>query len=131
MDELTEQRRERGLKIREALSDFKDLEFQAIHSREAHSHHLLPARCISSKWHRDDLIRLLFNNYGVKAIVQFHPLYRYDLFKKTGYGNAEVPETDRFFDNMISFPFSVVISEEDFDYMIGSIKSAIQELNGK
>jgi perosamine synthetase len=131
MDELTEQRRERGFKIREALSDFKDLEFQAIHSREAHSHHLLPARCTSNKWHRDDLIRLLFNSYGVKAIIQFHPLNRYDLFKKRGYGNADVPETDRFFDNMISFPFSVVISDEDFDYMIDSIRSAINELNSK
>lgn len=131
MDELTEQRRERGLKIREALSDVKELEFQAIHSREAHSHHLLPARCTSSRWHRDDLIRLLFNNYGVKSIIQFYPLYRYDLFKKTGYGKADVPETDSFFDNMISFPFSLVTSEEDFDYMIQAIRSAIQELNNQ
>jgi dTDP-4-amino-4,6-dideoxygalactose transaminase len=129
MDELTEQRRERGLKIREALSDVKELEFQEIHNREAHSHHLLPARCTSSRWHRDDLIRLLYNNYGVKSIIQFYPLYRYDLFKKTGYENADVPETDSFFDNMISFPFSLVTSEEDFDYMIEAIRSAIQELN--
>lgn len=129
MDELTEQRRKRGMHIRNELASFPELQFQYIHDEDAHSHHLLPARCVSEKWHRDDLIRLLFNDYGVKAIIQFYPLNRYDLFDKTGFGKANVPETDRFFDNMISFPFSMVISEEDFQYTIDSIKAAINQLN--
>lgn len=131
MDDLTERRRKRGLLIRKELADFKELEFQTIHDEHAHSHHLLPARCVSTKWKRDELIRTLFNDYSVKAIIQFYPLYRYDLFKKNGLDTANVPETDRFFDNMISFPFSVVIEEEDFVYMIESIKKAIIALNNK
>jgi dTDP-4-amino-4,6-dideoxygalactose transaminase len=56
-------------------------------------------------------------------------LYRYDLFKKKGIADANVPETDLFFDNMISFPFSLVLEEEEVDYMINSIKLVINKLN--
>jgi dTDP-4-amino-4,6-dideoxygalactose transaminase len=129
MDDLTSRRRKRGMQFREALQDFPELEFQFVYKDEAHSHHLLPARCTSAKWQRDDLIRLLYNDYGVKAIIQFYPLYRYDLFKKKGLGYADVPETDRFFDNMISFPFSLIIEDEEFAYLIDSVKAAILKLN--
>lgn len=130
MDALTEARRERGIRIREELKEIVELQFQEVYMDEAHSHHLLPARVVSSKWNRDNLIRILFNEYGIKTIIQFYPLYRYDLFKKKGLSDANVPQTDSFFDNMISFPFSLVIEETDFQYMIDSIKSAVHKLNG-
>jgi perosamine synthetase len=129
MDELTSRRRKRGMFIRESLKEFEELEFQYIYDDDAHSHHLLPARCTSHKWKRDDLIKMLHDEYGIKAIVQFYPLYRYDLFKKKCMADANVPETDLFFDNMISFPFSLVLEEEEVVYMINSIKMAINKLN--
>ena len=129
MDQLTEQRRKRGLLIREKLKDCKDLIFQEIYKESAHSHHLLPARCNSEKWNRDDLIEVLYNQFNVKAIVQYYPLNRYDLFKKTGFAEADTPNTDSFFDNMISFPFSLTIDDSDFNYMIDSIKKSVQLLN--
>jgi len=128
MDGFTEKRRERAHVFREALRDFPELRFQGIPSPEAHSHHLMPAICESEKWNRDDLIKVLSEKYGVKAIVQYYPLNRYDLFKKRGFGEAYIPETDRLFDNMISFPFSIVMVEEDFNYMVKSVHQAIQHL---
>jgi dTDP-4-amino-4,6-dideoxygalactose transaminase len=129
MDELTNRRRIRGMFIRESLREIKELEFQYIYDVDAHSHHLLPARCNSHKWKRDDLIKTLHDEYGIKAIIQFYPLYRYDLFKKKGLSDAKVPETDLFFDNMISFPFSLVLEDQEVDYLIQSIKLAINKLN--
>lgn len=129
MDELTNRRRARGMYIRESLKDIKELEFQLIYDANAHSHHLLPARCKSAKWGRDELIKILFNEYGIKAIIQFYPLYRYDLFRKKGISDANVPETDLFFDNMVSFPFSLILEEDQIEYMINSIKLAINKLN--
>ena len=129
LDLLTAQRRERGLAFREALRDFPELCFQAIHVDEAHSHHLLPAR-YDGKPGRDALISLLSQDYGIKAIVQYYPLNRYDLFRKTGHGQADVPEADYFFDNMISFPFSLEISDADFSYMIESVRTALMRLGG-
>lgn len=128
LNDLTAQRRARGLAFREVMREFPELHFQAIHSAEAHSHHLLPARYDGTERTRDDLIRILSVEYGIKAIVQYNPLYRYDLFRKMGYGQADVPETDRFFDNMVSFPFSVEISEPDFVYLTDSVRAALQRL---
>jgi perosamine synthetase len=127
---LTEQRRERGLAFRSAMANFPELEFQGIHRAEAHSHHLLPARFEGNGKTRDDLIRDLSTNFGIKAIVQYYPLNRYDLFRKMGLGDANVPETDRFFDNMISFPFSLEIGDEDFRYVIDSVKTSLTTLRG-
>ncbi len=129
MDELTNRRRKRGMLIRDSLKEIKELKFQYIYDNDAHSHHLLPARCESEKWNRDDLIKMLHDEYGIKAIIQFYPLYRYELFNKKGLSDAIVPETDLFFDNMISFPFSLVLEEDEVEYMINSIKSAINRLN--
>ena len=129
MDELTKSRRQLSSKIRNSLKENKELIFQEIHQKDAHSHHLLPAKCISEKWSRDDLIKLLFNKFKIKCVIQYYPLNRYDLFVKRGYGSANVPNTDEFYDNMISFPFSLTLSEEDCDYLTKSIISSIIELN--
>jgi perosamine synthetase len=128
LDGFTEQRRSRGLAFRDALQSYPELHFQGIPSPEMHSHHLLPAIFESKKWSRNDLIKILSEKYGVKAIVQYYPLNRYDLFAKRGFGDAEIPQTDNLFDNMISFPFSIVIGENDFQYMIESTQQAIQKL---
>jgi perosamine synthetase len=125
---FTEQRRSRGLTFRDALRDYSELRFQGIPSPEMHSHHLMPAICESKEWNRDDLIKILSEKYGVKAIVQYYPLNRYGLFGKRGFGDADIPKTDNLFDNMISFPFSIVIAENDFQYMIESVQQAIQQL---
>jgi perosamine synthetase len=130
LDNLTEQRRKRGLAFRDAMKDFPELKFQTIHASEAQSHHLLPARYDGKNKTRDDLIRILSTEYGVKTIIQYYPLNRYDLFKKTGHAEADIPETDMFFDNMISFPFSIVLSDADFNYMLKSVKAALQQLRG-
>lgn len=45
-----------------------------------------------------------------------------------GYAKAVCPASDDFFDNMISFPFHIWMNENDFDYMIASIKQALIEL---
>ena len=129
MDDLTESRRQLSSKIRTSLKEYKELVFQDIHEKDAHSHHLLPAKCISEKWNRDDLIKLLFNKFKIKCVIQYYPLNRYDLFVKRGYGFANVPNSDEFYDNMISFPFSLTLSEKDCDYLIKSIISSIIELN--
>jgi perosamine synthetase len=128
IDDMTQRRRVRGMAFRKAFRSFPELQFQDFQSPEVHSHHLLPARCTGQDWTRDDLIRLLSTEHGVKAIVQFYPLYRYDLFRKAGFGEAMVPETDRFFDNMISFPFSLVIEDQEFEYLIEAVRDCLERL---
>ena len=129
MDSLTDSRRSLSEFFRTELKNQDELKFQDIHSETAHSHHLLPARCISDNWNRDDLIKILYNKFNIKCVIQYYPLNRYDLFKKNGMGNASVPNTDAFYDNMISIPFSLTFSEEENNYLVNSIKESIKELN--
>ena len=76
------------------LSSLNELKFQKFNEKTSHSHHLLPARCTSENWNRDDLIRILHDKFSIKCVIQYYPLHRYSLFRNLGYGEANVPETE-------------------------------------
>ena len=73
----------------------------------------------------------MYKQFGIKCAVQYYPLYRYPLFKKMGVLTQHCPNTDTFYDNMISFPFHVWMSEADFNYLINSVEKVISILNFK
>lgn len=127
---LTEERRKRAQKFINSFNEFEELSFQKQNDSKAHSYHLLVAKykAVKNGKNRDNLISILSKKYKIQVIVQYYPLYRYDLFKKMGYAKAVCPASDDFFDNMISFPFHIWMNENDFDYMIASIKQALIEL---
>ena len=133
LDELNNQRRIRGNRFIKAMNDYPELTFQKTEDELQNSFHLLPARYDGSKYGKsnDDLIELLSSKYKIKVIVQYYPLNRYPLFVKMGFGSANCPNTDSFFDNMVSFPFHHWLSSADFDYMIESTKLALNELRTK
>lgn len=123
-------RRKRAQKMIAALKEYPELVFQKVLDPKSHVYHLLSARYDGQKFGktRDNLIELLVSRFKIKAIVQYYPLYRYPMFKKAGFGQARCPETDKFFDNMISFPFHLWMSDKDFDYLINSVKQALTDL---
>ena len=129
LNNLTEKRRELFNYMTSKLSSINELQFQKFNEKTSHSHHLLPARCTSKKWNRDDLIRILHNKFSIKCVIQYYPLHRYSLFRNLGYGLANVPETEKFYDNMISFPFSIIFNKREVDYIITSISESIKLLN--
>ena len=51
-----------------------------------------------------------------------------NLFAKAGFGEADCPNTDAFFDNMLSLPFYPWFSDEQYDHLINSLKAALDEL---
>lgn len=130
IDQQNEKRKQRAQKLITALKDYKELSFQKVSDDKMHAYHLLSAKFDGKEFgkNRDDLIELMAQKYLIKTIVQYYPLYRYPMFQKAGFGQADCPNTDDFFDNMISFPFYLWMPEEDFDYMIESIKKSLEEL---
>ena len=52
----------------------------------------------------------------------------YDLYKKMGQGDASCENTDHFFDNMVSFPFHHMMTEDDFFYLLESTKEVLARL---
>jgi len=132
IDKLIAQRVLRMKKFIAAVKKYPELIFQEIPEGQTTAAHLLPARYdkkVTGKTNHD-FIETMFKEHGVKVIVQYYPLSRYPMFQKAGFGKADCPATDDFFDNMVSFPFHSWMTEEDFDYMIEATMSTLEKLRG-
>jgi dTDP-4-amino-4,6-dideoxygalactose transaminase len=130
LDTINEERRSQADFFRDRLADISELSFQHVPEGHSHAYHLLSARYDGSAYGRtrDDLINLLYNDYGIKAIVQYWPLYRSDLFRAFGYKDLKLPNSDHFFDNMVSFPFWSGMPLETLSYMANRTQKAIERL---
>ncbi len=132
LDAINAQRREQAARFMNYFADYPELSFQAVPDGCEHAYHLMNARYDGEAYGKtnDDLIDCLYNKYKIKAIVQYWPLNRSDLFKKFGFDDAVVPETDRFFDNMVSFPWWSDMGDDLIDDMATRTRSALDEMRG-
>jgi dTDP-4-amino-4,6-dideoxygalactose transaminase len=125
IDQLNQEKRQRAIRFINELSDFPQLKFHSEESKR-HNYHLLVAQMDNGS--RDDFMKKMSEDKGIQCVVQYYPLYRYDFYKKMGQGDANCPNTDQFFDNMISFPFDLMITDEDFELMINASKEVLLSL---
>ena len=121
IDDINNEKRKRAIYFIDSLKNFSELEFHRVDNLR-HNYHLLVARVIGKD--RDEIINKM-SLMGIQCAVQYYPLYRYDLYIKSGYSDANCPNTDIFFDNMISFPFNHRISDTDFEWMLEITKKCI------
>ena len=130
LDRINEQRRRQAHRFMQALVDFPELVFQGVPDGCEHVYHLMAARYDGDTFDktRDDLIDLLNRRYNLKCIVQYWPLYRVELFRKLGQAEANVPESDHFFDNMISFPWWSDMPDDVIDDMADRTRRALSDL---
>ncbi len=125
LDEINKQKRIRAIKFIETLEKYELLEFHKEDSIK-HSYHLLVAYVRDNK--RDAFMMKMSDEKSIQCVVQYYPLNRYDLYKKLGFGEAICPNTDEFFDNMVSFPFHHMMTDEDFEYMLNSTVEVLEEI---
>lgn len=125
LDELNSQKRKRAIYFIDALKDYHELKFHRVDTTQ-HNYHLLAARMTNGK--RDKFIRRMAHEKGIQCVVQYYPLNRYPLYQRIGFGEADCPNTDNFFDNMISFPFHHWLSDSDLSYMLDSTIGVLDSL---
>ena len=125
IDRINQEKRTRALRFIDALKEYDALEFLRVDS-DRHNYHLLVARVTSGK--RDEIMKFMAYKKGIQCVVQYCPLNRYPLYQKLGFGRAECPNAELFFDNMISFPFQHWMSDQDFEYMLLSTREALDQL---
>lgn len=125
IDKMNAQKRVRAVKFIDELKEFDELVFHKIEDSK-HNYHLLVAYVKNGK--RDEVMKKLVYDKKIKCVVQYYPLNRYPLYQKLGFGEANCPNTDEFFDNMISFPFQHWMSDSDFTYMLESTKEVMKAL---
>lgn len=123
IDAINEQKRKRAIYFIDSLNKYSEIVFHREETNR-HNYHLLTARFLNNK--RDKFIKNMALK-GIQCVVQYYPLYRYDLYKKAGLSKANCPNTDLFFDNMISFPFHHMLSEDEFDFMLETAKKCLDE----
>lgn len=128
IDQLNNEKRERALYFIDSLAEYSALEFHRVASKR-HNYHLLVARVSNGK--RDEFIRKMALEEGIQCVVQYYPLNRYPLYQKSGYGLADCPNTDSFFDNMVSFPFHHMMSDQGLDQVIRASQKVLAKLAGK
>lgn len=127
IDEINTQKRNRAIRLIDELKDFPELEFHRV-AGTRHNYHLLAARMKNGTKLRDKFMLKMYEDKGIKCVVQYLPLNRYDFYKKLGYGEAACPEADAFFDSMVSFPFQHWLEDKDFEYLISSIRDVLTDL---
>lgn len=125
IDALNIEKRGRAIRFIDALADHPELQFHRVDTVR-HNYHLLVAR-IENGW-RDVFIRIMAQEHGVQCVVQYYPLNRYPLYQKLGYGEANCPHADDFFDNMVSFPFQHSLDETELDYIVDAARSVLKKL---
>ena len=125
VDHINVEKRKRAIKFIDSLSDQSLLQFHRVDS-ERHNYHLLIAQVSEGK--RDQIIRTLAHNYGIQCAVQYYPLYRYPFYQSVGFGDAFCPNTDLFFDNMLSIPFAHSLTDGQIEFVESSIREVLESL---
>jgi perosamine synthetase len=131
MDALLQKRIDRAHQVIKGLKEHREISFQRTPEGFKNVYYTLPAYINSdsdSELNNDLLISSLFEQFNIKAIVQYCPLYRYPMFIKAGLSNNSCHHTDNFFDNMIALPNHGELTEIEVGYMINSLDSVIKRL---
>jgi len=130
LDKVNETLRAQAFRLMKGLEDIKEISFQKVPPGHQHIYHVLIGKFDGSKLGktREDFMDIMTNEFGLRMIVQYYPLYRYPLFQKMGFGTADCPNLEAYWDHSFSFPWWCGIPDETIDYMIDCTHKAIAKL---
>ena len=123
VDQINNEKRTRALKVIDQLAEYSELSFHREASKR-HNYYLLAAEMKPGL--RDKFIRRMAEHHRIQCVVQYYPLNRYPLYRDLGFGEADVPNTDNFFDNMVSFPFSHLLADREIDAVVTAAGETIR-----
>ena len=120
-------------KLRAALKGIPEISFARIPEGHRHIFHQFVLHFDGSAFgkNRDDLLDYLTGTAGVRAIVQYHPLYRYPLFQKLGAAERNCPVLEKWWDDSFSLPWWIGMPDETLAYLVDSVRAGIAHLRGR
>jgi dTDP-4-amino-4,6-dideoxygalactose transaminase len=77
---------------------------------------------------RDDLMRLLFREFGVQTITGYPPAYAFTVYQKRGYTRDLCPVTEQVYSRIMMLPVYARLTDAEVDYVIGSVTRAVKKL---
>lgn len=78
---------------------------------------------------RDDLMRVLFRDFGVQTITGYPPAYWFKMYRKRGYEHGLCPVAERIYAQMIMLPLYARMSDEEVEYVVESVTKAVRKLS--
>jgi perosamine synthetase len=119
-----------ALRLRELVSDIPELSVPDYPEAYNHAYHqfVMHYDGTGSGTTRNDLLDYLTSKAGIRAIVQYYPLYRYPLFQKLDAGNYNCPVIEAWWDNSFSIPWWVGMDDETLQYIVDSLRAGVQLL---
>ena len=119
LNQMNQEKRTRALWVMDQLKNIEGLKFHRVED-ESHTYHLLVAELRTTKL-RDQFLSHLSKKYLIQGVVQYNPLHRYPFYQELGLGIAICPNSDSFFDTMLSFPFHHCLEDTQIEYLSESI----------
>jgi perosamine synthetase len=130
LDKINDTLRNQAGKLRDTFTDVSEISMAKIPDNTRHVFHQFVLHFNGSSFNknRNDLLDILVNEYKMQCIVQYYPLYRYPLFQKMDFGDQDCPVLESWWDNSFSLPWWCGVPDETLQYMVDSVKSAINIL---
>lgn len=122
VDQINEEKRRRAIQFIDNLNAYPELVFHREDTTR-HNYHLLTAMVTNDL--RDQFIRRMADHHRIQCVVQYCPLNRYPFYSTLGFGEANCPKTDLFYDNMVSFPFHHMLTDSQISLIIDSAKETL------
>ena len=108
------------------LSGLDGLELPATHPERTHVWQMFTVK-VKDGLDRDGFVRFL-RARGVGASVHFQPpVHLQDYYLTHGYGQTDLPQTERAAQNIITLPMYPGLTEDDLDYMAEVAAKALAE----
>ncbi len=121
-DEMNLQRRAIALKYNNAFSKNDILDLWKVRDNIECAWHLYPLRLKPDKLliSRDEFI-IELKNRGIGTSVHYIPMYRFSVFKNSGYTETDFPGCEDIFSREVSLPIYPGMNEAETDYVIENI----------
>ncbi|MDR7484591.1 MAG: DegT/DnrJ/EryC1/StrS family aminotransferase [Armatimonadota bacterium] len=133
VERLNERRRQIAHRYTEAIREIPGLTPPYEHPDCTHVYYLYtvlvdPAR---AGFTRDDLMRVLFREFGVHTITGYPPSYWLRIYRKRGYARGLCPAAERAYAQMITLPIHPRLTDEEIAYVTASVGRAAARLAGR
>lgn len=127
-DEMNHARREIALKYNQAFSKTDLLDLWNVRDKAECAWHLYPVKLNLNALtiSRNDFI-IELKNRGIGTSVHYIPMYRFSVFKNSGYTLNDFPGCEDIFSREVSLPIFPDLTEVETDYVIENVLDILEK----
>jgi len=120
IDQFVQRRREIAKIYEESFRSFDSVDTIPVMKNEVHSYHLFVAKVNDSRT-RLELFEYLMKK-DIYCQVHYIPIYWHPYYRKSGFQNLVLPNTERFYEQIISLPMYPSLTDDELAYVINTVK---------